>query len=74
MEIRKIEIQGPPRQKVSEAPLVSWAWWHRIKIPDTREAMNRGITILGQRPDQGKTSRPFCKIIKSKRLEMWHKR
>jgi hypothetical protein len=39
-EIRRIEVQGQPRRKVSKTPSqqISWTWWYTHVMPTIREA------------------------------------
>jgi hypothetical protein len=64
-EIRRIMVQGQPRQKVSKTPSqpISWAKWHMTVIPIST---NR-ITV------PGKMQNPIQKITKTKRVRAWLK-
>jgi hypothetical protein len=48
--IRRISVQGQPRQEVHETPVLtnSWTWWHEPVIPATQEA--KIGRIHGSRP------------------------
>jgi hypothetical protein len=69
-EIRRIIIQGKPRQKVSEilSHQISWTWWC---ISCLWYSYVRGCRQVSNRPVLGKNMRTFLKNnIKLKRAEV----
>jgi hypothetical protein len=46
-EIRRIEVQGQPRQKVSKTPSQSimWVYWHASVVPAIWEALDKRIKV-----------------------------
>jgi hypothetical protein len=60
-KVRKVKVQGQPRQKVRETPTqqISWAQWHISSVPAMWEAMGRRISVQVS-PRRNNTS-PYLK-------------
>jgi hypothetical protein len=71
-EIRRIVVQGHPRQKVSKTPSqpTSQLWWFTPVIPAMRETVGRRISVQAY---PVKDIRPYLKKTQTKKAGVWLK-